>query len=178
MITVLTYIALVSGGLLVLILLAGIIGGLDLDTDMDLESDPGSGGVGLVKAGLTFLSIGSYAMKLTLVASANPVLSLLSGLAAGAVAVYLLGMVLRLLLSQEENVNWSAEDAVSRSGDVYLRIPGTGEGIVRIPLSGGIREFKARSGSEEDIPTGTPVTVEGCTPEGILLVRPLVATHS
>lgn len=174
MIAVLTTIALVSGGLLVLILLAGIVGGLDLDADVDFDGEPGAGGAGYLKGGLTFLSIGSYVMKLTLAASANPLLSLVSGVAAGVVAVYLLGLLLRWLLSQEENVNWSAEDAVSRSGDVYLRIPGGGEGIVRVPLSGGVREFKARSGSDLEIPTGTRITVDGCTPEGVLLVRPLV----
>ena len=175
MISVLTTIALISGGLLVLILLASIIGGLDLDTDIDADSDPGVGGVGLFKGGLTFLSVGSYATKVTLVASSNPVLSLIGGLATGAFAVYLLGLVLRWLLSQEENVNWSAEDAVSHSGDVYLRIPVRGEGIVRVALNGGVREFKARSEAEEAIPTGTQITVEGCTPEGVLLVRPRVA---
>ena len=175
MIIVLTYIALISGGLLVLLLLAGIIGGIDLDADADMGGDPGVGGIGIFKGGLTFLSIGSYAMKLTLVASSNPFLSLVSGLAAGVVAVYLMSLVLRFLLSQEENVNWSPEDAVSRSGDVYLRIPREGEGIVRVTLTGGTREFKARSGTDESIPTGTRITVEGCTPEGVLLVRPLVA---
>lgn len=175
MITLLTYISLIAGGLLVLLLLLGIVGGIDLDTDLDASDSPGMGDVGIVKGGLTFLSIGSLGTRLALVASSNPLLSIISGLAAGAIAVYLLHLTLRLLLSQEANVNWAAEDAVSRSGDVYLRIPVGGRGIVRVEINGGVREFQASSDSVHDIPTGSEVTVEGCSPDGVLLVRSVAA---
>ncbi|MGB3798622.1 MAG: hypothetical protein WA952_02340 [Lewinella sp.] len=180
MITVLTYLSLIAGGLLLLLLLVGIVGGIDLDIDVDADVDgdaaPGMGGVGIVKGGLTFLSIGSWTMRLMLITSSNPLLSLVAGIAAGAVAVYLLSLVVSWLLSQEANVNWQAEDALQRSGTVYLRIPTGGEGIVRVEIKGGLRELKARSAQRTEIPTGSKITVEECAEDGVLLVRPLEKT--
>jgi hypothetical protein len=174
MIVVLTYISLICGGLLVLILLMGIVGGLDLDFDLDFDSgadqtDVGIG-VGVVKGGLIFLSIGSWVVKLLLLASANPVLAIVSGAAAGAVSVYLMSYILSWMLGYEENVNWKPEDALMQSGRVYLRIPAGGEGIVNINVKGGMRELKARSTDGGDIPTGTPVFVDDLTSEGVVLV--------
>ena len=174
MIITLTYISLICGGLLVLLLLLGIIGGLDLDIDLDADTSSAGGGVdvGLVKGGLTFLSIGSWTAKLILLSTANPVTAIVSGVAAGAVAVYLMKKVVRLLLRQEENVNWMAEDAILQPGRVYLRIPATGEGIVRVSVKGGMREFKARSAEGTELPTGTPILVDDLGTDGALLVSP------
>ncbi|WP_116107769.1 hypothetical protein [Lewinella sp. IMCC34191] len=177
MITLLTYLSLITGGLLVLLLIMGIIGGMDLDMDIDAdtegEASPGMGGVGIVKATLTFLSIGSWTMRIMLITSSNPLLSLLAGVAAGAVAVYLLSLVVSWLLGQEADVNWQAEDALRQKGTVYLRIPAGGEGIVRVEVKGGLRELKARSTQKAVIPTGTLITVEECTDDGVVLVRPV-----
>ena len=171
MIAVLTYISLICGGLLVLLLLLGIIGGLDLDVDLDVESDASADpGVGLVKGGLTFLSIGSFTAKLILLSSADPVAAIVAGLAAGAVAVYLLRTVFKLLLRQEENVNFSPQDALFQPGKVYLRIPASGEGLVQVKVKGGMREFKARSTDEQDLPTGSPIQVDDLGPDGSVLV--------
>ncbi|MBB4078576.1 hypothetical protein GGR28_001189 [Lewinella aquimaris] len=175
MIIALTYISLISGGLLVLILLVGILGGLDFDVDFDLDSSTqadGGVGVGIVKGGLTFLSVGSWVVKLLLLASANPVVAIVSGVGAGAVAVYLLSFLVNWLLSYEENVNWSPEDALMQSGQVYLRIPDAGEGIVTVNVKGGMRELRARSSTGTSIPTGVSVFVDDFTSEGILLVSP------
>ena len=173
MIIALTYISLICGGLLVLILLFGIIGGLDLDVDLDFDgadqSDVGMG-FGVVKGGLTFLSVGSWVVKLVLLSSVNPVVAVVAGAAAGAVAVYVLSKLVTYLLRYEENVNWSVEDAVLKPGKVYLRIPAGGEGIVRVQLRGGEREFKARSTNGGDIPTGASIFVDDLTADGLVLV--------
>lgn len=173
MIVLLTYISLIAGGLLVLLLLIGIIGGLDLDFDLDADAGGSSDvgvGVGFVKGGLTFLSIGSWVLKMLLLASTHPIVAVVGGVAAGAVAVYLMIVVVNYLMRYEENVNWNAGDAVYRSGKVYLRIPPAGEGIVRINVKGGLREFKARSTGGVELPTGTSVTVDDLGPEEVLLV--------
>lgn len=173
MIIALTYLSLICGGLLVLILALGIVGGLDFDVELDLDSEAGTeagGGVGLVKGGLAFLSVGAWTVKLLLVASANPVVAVVSGVAAGAVAVYLMAGAVNWMLRQEENVNWTARDALFQPGQVYLRIPATGEGIVKVNVRGGMRELKARSTDGADIPTGAAITVDDLAPDGILLV--------
>ena len=173
MIVALTYISLICGGLLVLLLLLGIVGGMDLDFDLDFDgadqTDVGIG-VGLVKGGLTFLSIGAWVVKMLLLASANPVIAIVTGVASGAIAVYLMTYIVAQMMRLEENVNWDIKDTLLKSGRVYLRIPATGEGIVRINLKGGTREFKARSSAGEELPTGVPVIVDDFSGDGVVLV--------
>ncbi|PHI21008.1 hypothetical protein CEQ90_04810 [Lewinellaceae bacterium SD302] len=167
MIEILTYISLISGGLLVLLLLAGILSGLDLDLDFD--GADGDGGVGYVKGGLTFISIGSWVVKLVLATSASPVVAFTAGIIAGTIAVYLLIKFMNFLLSQQSEVNWEARDALFETGQVYLRIPAQGTGIVRVNIRGGNRELKARSQAGEILPTGLKVRVEDVE-DGILVV--------
>lgn len=174
MITVLTYIALITGGLLILMLLLSIFSGLDLDLDFDfgdVEVD-GGGGLGILKGFLTFFSIGAWTARIFLISQLNPVIAFTVGVAAGGVAVYLLSLFLKFLLSQQSNVNWSARDALLRPGKVYLKIPPNGEGIVKVDLKGAYRELRARAVEGQEIPTGTPVLVEDVQSDGILIVSP------
>lgn len=169
MIVILTYIALICGGLLLILLLLSIIGGLDLDLDLDVDAD----GLGAVKSVLTFFSIGSWVVRLVLISEANPILAFGVGAAAGAVGVWVLSLILKFLLSQEANVNWSVHDAIMEKGTVYLRIPAGGEGLVRVNIKGTKRELKARSNATEDIPTGAPIVVEEIGGDGVVRVSEL-----
>lgn len=175
MILILTYVALISGGLLVALLLLSLLGGLDLDVDFDFDAD---GGFGAVKSVLTFVSVGAWVVRLVLLTETNPVLAFVVGAAAGAVAVWLMSLLLRFLLSQQEEVNWSPAEALLEPGKVYLRIPAGGEGIVQVTVRGTKREMKARSRSEEDIPTGASIVVEEVDPTGFAYVRPADASDT
>ena len=173
MLTLLFYVSLTCGTILVALLLLSLLSGLDLDFDFDTDIDPDAGGLGVVKSVLTFFSIGAWVVRLVLLSSDDPVRAFLIGAAAGAVGVYILSLLLRFLLSQQENVNWSITDAVREQGTVYLRIPAGGEGLVRVRVAGTQREFKARSAATEDIPTGASVVVDQVVADGILLVHPV-----
>jgi hypothetical protein len=168
MILILTYIALICGGLLLVLLLLSILGGLDLDLDLDVDAD----GLGAVKSVLTFFSISAWVVRLVLISEANPVLAFVVGAAAGAVGVYMLSLILKFLLSQQSNVNWSVHDAIMEKGTVYLRIPAGGEGLVRVNIKGAKRELKARSKATEDIPTGAPIVVDEIGSDGVVVVSP------
>ncbi|MBC6993028.1 hypothetical protein QWY85_14360 [Neolewinella lacunae] len=172
MIELLTTISLISGGILLLLLLLSIISGLDFDIDLDFNSDFDSGSLGIFKGVLTFVSIGAWTVKLFLTSQLDPVLAFTLGAAAGAVAVWVLSILLKFMLAQQADVNWSLRDALYQQGTVYLLIPAAGEGLVNIPIKGTNRELKARSASGEPIPTGTPVLVEDLTADGYVLVRP------
>jgi hypothetical protein len=178
MITILTYIALTCGVILVTLLVLSIISGLELDFDVDFDFGDadvdvdGGGGLGVIKGVLAFFSLGSWVVKLFLISQVDPVLAFVGGAAAGAVGVYVLSLILRFLLSQQANVNWSVEDALMEEGTVYLKIPAKGEGIVQIPVKGRQRELKARSADNKEIPTGTPVIVEDLGPDGSIVVTP------
>ncbi len=172
MIELLTTISLISGGILLLLLLLSIISGLDFDLDLDFSSDFDSGSLGIFKGALTFVAIGAWTVKLFLASQMDPVLAFTVGAAAGAVAVWILHLILKFLLAQQADVNWSLRDALYQQGTVYLLIPGTGEGLVNVPIKGTNREIKARSASGDPIPTGTSVLVEDLTADGYVLVRP------
>lgn len=164
MIEILNYIAFFTGGLLVILLLLSLLGGLDLDLDAD------AGGLGVVKAVLTFISIGTWTTKAFLVTQENPAISILVGVAAGAVAVFLVSRFLRFLLSQQSNVNWTPTDALAEQAKVYLPIPASGEGVVTVRIRGTQREIKARSAAGTRLSTGTVVVVEDVE-DGVLIVR-------
>ena len=161
MLTVLLYTSLISGGILVLLLSLSFISGLDLDLDIDIgDSDIDAGGMGILKGVLTFFSIGSYVVRAVLMTDSNPVLAFSVGAVAGAIAVFLLSMMLKWLLKQQSNVNWSLDDSLYQKGKVYLKIPKSGTGIIQVNINGANREIKAKSVDNKEIPTGTQVLVE------------------
>lgn len=166
MITVLTWVSIITGGLLVFLLLFSLIGGLDLDLDVgsaevgssDVETD--AGGIGLIKGFLTFVSVASWVMKILLVTNKNPGMALGVGILSGLIAFFILNFLFKALLKNEENVNWTLEDALFASGEVYLKIPGdTGSGIVNVNVNGANREIKAKTADILELPTGTKVQI-------------------
>jgi len=159
MLTTLLYISLISGGILVLMLMLSMLAGLDFDIDFG-DVDVDAGGMGILKGGLTFLSIGSYVVRAVMLTDSNPILAFTIGAIVGAIAVFLLSMMLKWLLSQQSNVNWKITDALYQKGKVYLKIPKGGEGIVQVNLNGVMREMKARAIDKKDVPTGSEIQVE------------------
>jgi len=74
MITILTWVSIVAGGILILLMLLSLIGGLDLDLDLgspDVDTD--AGGIGLIKGILTFTSVSSWVIKVLLVSNKSPI---------------------------------------------------------------------------------------------------------
>lgn len=171
MITVLTWVSLIAGGILVLLLVLSVLSGLDLDLDIggtDVDTD--SGGLGIVKGILTFVSVGSWVIKIMMATNYHPGFAILIGVVCGGIALLLLNYLLRLLLRNEENVNWHYSDALYAKGTVYLKIPSQGSGMVTVNVNGARREIKARSIDEVDIPTGAQVVVADIDGE-VVLVR-------
>lgn len=161
MIATLTWIALISGGFLIIILLLSIFSSIDFDIDVDMGStDVDAGGLGVLKGGLTFISVSAWVIKLMLTFNNHPWVAVLIGLASGVLAFYILRYLLRILLRNESNVNYNMEDALFQKGTVYLRIPANGgSGIINIEIKGAQREFKAKTSGEEEIETGANVVV-------------------
>jgi membrane protein implicated in regulation of membrane protease activity len=172
MILTLTYISLITGGLLILLMVLSLLGGLDLDFDLgdaDVETGDGGGGLGVLKGGLTFISVTSWVIKLVLATEQNPWIAIAIGAISGAVALWLLSYLFKLLLNNEENVNWEMNDAVYQEGKVYLRIPLEGEGIVHVKVKGRIRELKAKTRNEKEIKTGASILVTDVENEYVIV---------
>ncbi len=174
MIEILTWISLISGGLLILLLLLSLLGGLELDIDIggDTSVDTDAGGLGIVKSLLTFLSIGSWVVKLVLATDKNPALAFGIGVVAGLTGVFLLGLLLKWLISNQENVNWKPEDALFETGEVYLKMNKDNSGIIKVLINGGMRELKAKSLSKKEIKTGDKVLIESFD-NGFAMVSPV-----
>lgn len=162
MIEILFWVSIISGGILVLLLLLSILGGLEIDIDADFgdaDSDSSSGGMGLIKGVLTFVSVSAWMIRVMMIGNQQKWIAIVLGLISGLTAYFILSYVLKLLLRNESNVNWSINDALFQKGKVYLRIPAQGEGIVYVDIKGVKREFKAKSNDNKDILTGASVTV-------------------
>jgi len=163
-ISILTWVSIISGGFLIFLLLFSIVGGLELEVDVDLgttdvDSDVDAGGIGLIKGGLTFISVSTWIMKISLATSQEPWIAVVIGVFCGIISFMALNYLFRFLIRNEENVNWKMEDARGQKGEVYLRIPPNGEGIVQIDINGAMRELKARARNEKEIKTGDKVRV-------------------
>jgi len=160
MVTILTWISIAAGGLLVLLMLLSLIGGLDLDIDVGgSEIDADGSGIGFVKGFLTFLSVGTWVMKIMVGSEQNPAIAAAIGVVAGLAAFWILSKVFRLLLKNESNVNWTTDDALFSSGEVYLKIPEGGAGLVTVEIKGVNRELKAMSSNAQELTTGTKISV-------------------
>jgi len=159
MIAILTWVSIIAGGILVFLFLFSLIGGLDLDLDVgSTEVDADAGGIGLIKGFLTFISVASWVMKVLLVTNKHPALALGIGVLSGIIAFFILSYLFKLLLRNEENVNWNMSDALLAKGSVYLTIPGNeGSGIIQINVRGADRELKAKSAQK--ILTGEKIIV-------------------
>lgn len=173
MISILTWISLITGGILILLMLLSLIGGLDFDMDIgnaEVETDSGGGGIGLLKGSLTFISVTSWVIKLLLATNQHPMIAIGIGLFAGAIAFFLLNYLFKLLLKNEENVNWAIEDALFREAKVYLRIPPKeGTGIIQVTVKGATRELKAKTNYHKLISTGDHVIITEVNPEYVVV---------
>ena len=163
MIDALFWISIVSGGILILLMLLSVAGGLELEADIDtVDTDADGSGLGIIKGLLTFIAVASWVVRMMINAEQHPFMAIGIGLAIGVCALWLLNFLWKLLLNNEENVNWTVDDALFQTGQVYLKIPGGNNvGIVHLKINGATRELKAKSVNQEEIPTGTPIVVYG-----------------
>jgi len=100
-IEILTYLSIITGGILIFLMLLSIIGGLDLDFDLDSGDGDvdSSGGLGVVKGALTFISVSSWIIKVILATKAYPLIAIVAGLVGGYIAVIILNKIFKLLLT-------------------------------------------------------------------------------
>lgn len=164
MIEILTWVSIIAGGILILMLLLSLIGGLDIDLDADVGSadvdSSSGGGLGLIKGVLTFISVTSWVIKILLATQKHLGIAIGIGILTGLAALFLLNYLVRTLLKNDSNVNYSLEDALYQTGTVYLKIPGgSNTGIVHVNVKGAKREMKARSFDGNEIQTGSSIDV-------------------
>ncbi len=110
-------------------------------------------------AAITFFGLGG---GLGASAGLNSFSAFMLALSAGVVAMVIVAWMFHLFLSLKEEGNVRIENALGQSATVYLRIPGKrgGVGKVSVAVQQRIMEYEALT-DEEEIPTGSPVTITG-----------------
>ena len=141
------------------------IGTPDVDLDIDeINTDPITGIAGLkvltLRGALVFVSIGSWVAFL-LVDATGPWWGLLIGVIVGVVAAYVQALAFRATLRLESAGNIDYNNAIDKTGTVYLRIPKerTVKGKVLIVIQDRLTEVDAMTDEKEDIVPNTSIKV-------------------
>ena len=144
----LLWVGMIAGGLMVILLLLSMLGGIDLDGDADVDSGSGdgTGGLGVFKSILTFISVGSFTVRAVALNSEwSWSIAIVSGIIGGIISVFILSMLLKFLLKQQEEGNYEFWEAEGKEGRVYIPIPEDGIGKITIEINGVNRELPAKS---------------------------------
>jgi len=175
---ILLWTGMIAGGLLIILLLLSILSGFDLDGDLDVghgvdgDGDADTGGLGIIKSGLTFFSIASFtARAIVLNSDWSWTIALTSGIIAGIIAIFILSQFFKLLLRQQEEGNYELWEAVGKTGRVYVPIPKNGTGRITIEINGVDRELPAKEESGKALSTNTKVMVTNTEDDCLVVVR-------
>jgi membrane protein implicated in regulation of membrane protease activity len=110
-----------------------------------------------IVAALTFFGLAGLAAE---AAAFTPGVTLAVAMASGIAAMFIVAMVMRALISLQEDATERIQDAIGKMGTVYLAVPGnkTGYGKVMLNLQSRTAEFQAVT-FQDKLPTGSKVVV-------------------
>ena len=156
--------------------------GADVEMDMDTDFDIADGGFeGDPSMNLyTFRNLVNFLLGMSWTAillneqMKSKALLMLIAFAVGAAIVFAVMMMFKGLSKMQQSGNINVfESAVGCSGKVYLTIPGErkGSGKVQININNSVREYDALTDSEDDLKTGTSITVTEVLDASTLLVE-------
>lgn len=167
--------AMLGGVVLVLQLLLLMIGGIDGDADFDSEGDAGEGlGLLSIRAVAGFLTFFGLVGLAGNAAGWHPLLTLLASFLAGTAVLFLVAWVMSLYRKLSASGNVDPKNAIGKTAKVYLRIPGSrqGKGKITVTVQGRELQFAATTASGE-LRTGSEVRIVGMTTEDTFEVEPL-----
>ena len=83
--------------------------------------------------------------------------------------------IMKSIFKLSESGNIQLKNAVGQTGTVYITIPGgnKGKGQIQVKVQGRLRELEAVTDGQEDLPTGTTVSVVKVIGESTMVVRKL-----
>lgn len=156
--------------------------GADVEMDMDTDFDIADGGFeGDPSMNLyTFRNLVNFLLGMSWTAillneqMKSKALLMLIAFAVGAAIVFAVMMMFKGLSKMQQSGNIDVfKSAVGCNGKVYLTIPGErkGSGKVQININNSVREYDALTDSEDDLKTGTSITVTEVLDASTLLVE-------
>lgn len=147
------------------------------DVDFDVYNDEPFGSFGglrilTVRGALAFLSVGGWVAYL-LSYLLEPIWAILIGAVVGIIAAYLLALAFKWSLKLESSGNIDYENAIGKTGTVYIRIPKAKSGIgkINIILQERLVEIDAITDDAEDIKVNASVEIIGLENETTLIVK-------
>lgn len=126
-----------------------------------------------VRSLISFATLFSWAGSLYLQGGTSIPLTLIYALLWGFAAMVAVSAVFALLSKMTETGNIRIASAAGAHGTVYLDIPASGEGEVRIAISGVVSVPKARSKDASPIAAGTPIRVVRALGPNTVEVEPI-----
>lgn len=123
---------------------------------------------------LAFLSIGSWVVYTLLYVMFWP-WAVILGIVAGFIAAVGVAAAMRALYRLQTSGNININNAVGRTGEVYLTIPALriSEGKVSIVVQEKLTEFAAITDCDADLKTGTQIIVKEVIGNNVLVVEPV-----
>ncbi len=147
-------------------------GDVDVDSDFDGDESQATFKVLSFKTLVAFITFFGLTGLASSTGGLAPIPTLLTAIAAGVAALYIVAYLMVLLTKLEAKGNVDLRNAVGSSATVYLTVPAdnSGAGKVIVSVQGRRLECKAVTSGEE-IPTGAEVTVVGTTTSDTLAVQ-------
>ena len=157
---------------------ADIAGTDDIPSDGDFETDHSDAGISFfrllslrtVTAGIAFFGlIGMGATK----GGLTPLLAFLAAFLAGFAALILVYILYRFINAFRYNGAVNSDTLPGSAGNVYLRIPAKREGAGKVLVNhqGRSMEYEAYTDEENELKSGTPITVQKIlAPNQVLVV--------
>lgn len=173
--------AVIGGVLLIIRFFMQVLGADHGDVDLDIPDGADLDASGDADSSFSLLSLQtltSFLLMFGLVGlamvrqGAGTYISLAVAILAGCVAVWLIGLLFRMLLSFQSSGTIPIQKAVGCPGRVYLTIPENGTGVILVSIDSRQREYDARAEDNGRIATDTPVEVVAVR-GNVLVVKPL-----
>jgi hypothetical protein len=123
--------------------------------------------------GLTafFMMFGLVGLAMMRQTHQSAVTSLLAASVAGLGTVWIIGLIFRKAGSLQASGNIDLANAIGQEGEIYLTIPGSGTGKVKVTVQERLRIYEAISKDKTEIKTGQRVRVVEVTSQGVLIVE-------
>jgi membrane protein implicated in regulation of membrane protease activity len=134
---------------------------IDVEGDLDLsggESDTSFRVLSLQSLTAFFMMFGLSGLTLNST-GIHEAWAILGSLAVGILTGYIISLLFSVMRRFQSEGTLRIENAVGQTGQVYLRIPATGSGQVRVSVQGRLKIFDAVSAQKDEIRTGESVTV-------------------
>jgi hypothetical protein len=130
-----------------------------------------------VRGIVAFFSVGGWAGIIAAGMSVPPVLAILIAWACGSLALYGIALLFKYALRLQSSGNLSLDNAIGKTAEVYITIPGgrTGIGKVTLTFQGRFAECDAMTDEPASLKTGTSVEIIDLVDEDTLLVSPVTA---